>query len=127
MDTTQATQAEPAPQPESRPTPNDILQGFCWCAATHKSGTEERVKVRLLNVREVVQYFRNLEGDPSACAELFAGKKAGWADNLTNTSVYEIVDLGERLNSGPFGEYLRFVQARAVRVQEMAGNRSQDS
>lgn len=116
MDTTEAPPEQPPAQPEVKPTPNDILQGFCWVAAVHKSGTVERVKVRLLNVREVVEYFERRSGNPALCAEFFAGKKEGWADSLQSQSVYEIAAIGERLNLDPFEEYLRFIQDRAVRV-----------
>lgn len=116
MDTTEAPAPQPQEKPEVKPTPNDILQGFCWVAATHKSGTVERVKLRILNVREVVEYFEKRSGNPAAAAEFFAGKKEGWADSLEGKSVYEIASIGERLNADPFEEYLRFVQGRAVRV-----------
>jgi hypothetical protein len=120
METPESLAQNPPEKPEVKPTPSDILQGFCWVAVTHKSGTVERVKLRLLNVREVVEYFEKRSGNPAAAAEFFAGKKEGWADSLKSQSVYEVASIGERLNADPFEEHLRFVQDRAARVIGLA-------
>ena len=101
------------------PTEGEILTGSARVEITYtESGKPELVAVKLLPVRKVAQYFE-LDADPAACAELLTGKARGWADTITNDSVYRVIEEGERLNASPFANHLAFLNRRGERVKAM--------
>lgn len=98
------------------PTSGELIAGQTRVTVTHRTGDKnEVVSVYLLSVREIDRYAQ-IEGDNSAIAELFTRKKRGWADEITNESVYAVVAEGERINADPFSDHLRYLQERRARM-----------
>ncbi len=73
------------------------LYGEAEVALNTRDGKTEKVKVRALQLRELRNYTER-QDDDAALAELLTGKDSKFIDNLTDESVYAIVDKGRELN-----------------------------
>lgn len=102
------------------PTEGELIAGQTRVEVGYRDGRKgEVVSVHLLSVREIERYAQ-VDGDSAAVAEIFTRKKRGWADDLTNESVYQIVAEGERINADPFAAHLRYLQERRARMAPIA-------
>jgi hypothetical protein len=104
----------------SAPTPIETVEGLTRMTVEKTDGSSEAVAVRQLNLRELQAYLAN-EQDLAACAELFCGKKKGWADQVRMRSVLSVVAEGRRLNSDFLAEYLAFQKDQEGWVKTVAG------
>lgn len=113
------------PTTRGGPTDAETLSGKTRVEVTYRDGRKEVVEVQQFNVRRLTRYLEvERTGDLAACAEMFAGKKTGWADNLTNASVFLIIQEGQRVNRDPFEEIMRFNKDQSAWVKELTGEKS---
>jgi len=107
------------------PTENETLKGFTRVEVEHTKGIKELVEVKQFTMRELDRYFGvEKNGDLSAMAEIFTGKKAGWADGLTHDSIYKVVEEGQRVNRNPFKARAQFQQRQSAWVGELLAEAS---
>jgi hypothetical protein len=72
-------------------------------------GSKETVRVKLLKVKKFEDYLRAIENE-EATAELLCGKDPGWAENVTASSLLDIVEKGHDIN---FTTVCRWAERRA--------------
>lgn len=82
-------------------------------------GTVEQVAVRQLNLRQLKKYLEN-ENDLAFVAELFCGKKEGWADGVKLESALAVVAEGRRLNADFLAVLLSFGKDQESWVKTVA-------
>jgi hypothetical protein len=75
----------------------------------HEDGTQETVKVKLLKITEIQEYFNRAE-DETALASYICGKDEPWARTLTLESTMDICEAAHELN---FQNARRWAQRRA--------------
>lgn len=74
-----------------------ILLGGTQMSVSLRDGSAEEVTVRMLPIRDFPRYME-LAKHLAQRAELLCGMWAGWADMLTDESLYAITDKGAELN-----------------------------
>lgn len=109
-----SSQPNPAPAPEPV-SPMTILTGGEQLVAKLRDGTTETVTVRLMTMRELQGYITGID-DISAFVEMACKKPAGWADNLTPDSLFDLDEVTRRLND-PILD--RLIQRQVNAVQKM--------
>jgi len=100
------------------PTEAEILQGFARLEIKLENGQPSLLEVRVLSIRKIQEFFAaQAKGDQARSAEILTGKPEGWADSIPVGEVFRILEVGERLNMVPFGQFVRFghVQAGIMR------------
>ena len=100
-------------------TPMETVEGLSRMTVTKTDGSTEKVAVRQLNLRQLQTYLKN-EQDLPACAELFCGRKPGWADEVTMRSTLAVVAEGRRLNADFLAEFLAFQKDQEGWVRSVA-------
>jgi hypothetical protein len=85
---------------------------------THLDGTKENVFVQLLTMRTIIGPFSELKlGDEPGQAEIYCGKKQGWADSLTCDSLGKILEVGEKLNDPTIAAWMERQAARNTKAK----------
>lgn len=103
----------------AKPTPIQTVEGVSRMTVYKTDGSTEEVAVRQLTLRQLQEYLKN-EQDLPACAELFCGRKPGWADTVTMRSTLHVVAEGRRLNSDFLAEFLAFQKDQEGWVRSVA-------
>lgn len=78
----------------------------------YADGREERVKVRVLPVKERERYLEVMN-DEAAQVELFCAREKGWAETLAPESYDAIADKGQELNLPLFQNWYRRLKGRS--------------
>lgn len=76
-----------------------LVLGGEWVEVTFRDGTTERVWVRELTIRELMEgtIFTLVANEP-ALVEYYCARQEGWADTLVGASHSQIMEVGEKLN-----------------------------
>lgn len=82
-------------------------------------GKSEKVKVRLVPVRQFDDYMKVVFDQP-AFVEFVTGKDKGWADNLTDESMSAIDEMGRKLNDPRLDRHLDRQMAVVNQAKPMA-------
>jgi hypothetical protein len=98
------------------------IAGKAPVTVTTDDGNTETVDVCVLKAKEMGNLLGAI-GDPGLLAEVYARKPKGWAETLTPTSLREVVDTGERLNSDFFAWWVQGTLRRIEMVSPGAGER----
>lgn len=76
---------------------NAALIGGTTIEVTYRDGTKESVTVQCLPLRKIPEYLEWVDNEPN-CAEKLCNKPEGWADSITDESVFAICDAGAEIN-----------------------------
>lgn len=118
----------------SNPNPHELnaevvingAQKFTVTYLPDKDGLSktEEVMVRLIPVSKIGEYLSKI-GVIEQLVELLTGKEAGWADTLSDDSLYAIDSLGRKINDPRLDRYVRrqteAVSSLAAKAQNLAG------
>jgi hypothetical protein len=77
--------------------PSVLINGFAEYHAKYEDGTTELVRIQLIPVRDM-QRLHEASQNPSSFVEYVCGKQAGWADKLSEESLYEIDEKASEMN-----------------------------
>ena len=89
-----------------------IINGVVAAEAVKLDGTNEAVSVRLIPIRLAEDYFVK-EANMAEFVELSCSKPAGWADSLTDDSLYQLDRISRDINDPRFD---RLMSQRQVQV-----------
>lgn len=83
-----------------------------------RDGTEEKVMIRDLTIRDLEKHWLNALQSEAVEVELYCGKEAGWDDKITIESHEKIMEIGEPKNRPTAA---RWGERRRAKLEHMQG------
>lgn len=110
------------------PTDQETLDRGTRFEVVQKNGKRDVVTIRQLTLRQIREYMEAERAEDAArCAELLAGKPAGWSDVLTVESATALILEGLRVNASPFENFVRFRVEQSKWAASLVGTVRQPS
>lgn len=92
--------------------------GYAEATAKLADGTTEAVQVHAVPIRQIAAYAAALD-KPHAVVELCCRKPEGWADGLTDDSLYELDELARNINDPRLARWFKRQNVVAAQAEQM--------
>jgi hypothetical protein len=116
-ETEKPTDVEIAASVETQKIPPLVLiNGASKILAKFNDGHTEEVVVNLIPISKVIDYL-NIIAEPEKFVEFVTGKSPGWADTLTDDSIWEIDELARAMNDPRIDRYARRQKVTVERLK----------